>query len=111
MRRLVHVPPRIILKRAHARSGAEVVNDTFVVGGSGSRAFMDFHTANRVREHIYLPEEFSDLRRIQGSDGLRFDVVAQTTLLRGGRRLCQLADGDRLRTTLDGGVWEGGYGA
>jgi hypothetical protein len=65
---LVHVPRRIVLKCAHTCSGAEVVDKAFVEETGGSRAFMYFHSANRVCGHkTYLPAEFSggEAARIQ----------------------------------------------
>jgi hypothetical protein len=58
---LVHVPRRVVRECAHACSRARVVDNAFVEGAGGSRAFMYFHSANRVRGHkAYLPAEFSD---------------------------------------------------
>jgi len=57
---LFHVPRRVVFKRAHACSGAEVVDDAFVGETGGSRTFMYFHSANRVCGHnTYLQAEFS----------------------------------------------------
>jgi hypothetical protein len=46
-----------------------------------------FHTANRVREHIYLPEIWDDEAvRIRDSDGLQLNIVAQRELASVGQR-------------------------
>jgi hypothetical protein len=86
VRGFVHVPARVVLKCAHACSGAEVVDSAFVEGVGRSRTLVHFHTANWVRKHmIYLPELFGDeVARIRRYDGLRLDPVVRPKMFRAG---------------------------